>query len=238
MIDILVPVLGRPQNAQPLVDSITAATTVPHRVLFLCSPGDEAQIQECMRTGAEVIVVSFPCADSDYPKKMNVGLRETEAPFLLLGADDLTFDPGWDAALDAPGEEGVIGTNDCLNPQFRDGSNSTHPIVRRSYVEILGGSADGPGTIFHEGYDHNFCERELSGLAQQRGLYRYVPESRLRHRHPHWRTAPLDATYEKGMQGFARDQQVFFSRAHLWGYKGLSLHERRAAQKLRYTETQ
>ncbi|MCI0564867.1 MAG: hypothetical protein MN733_40895, partial [Nitrososphaera sp.] len=67
MIDILIPVLRRPQNAQPVVDSIKSATTVDHRILFICSPEDRRGIDACFRTGAELIVCSFPSGRSDYP---------------------------------------------------------------------------------------------------------------------------------------------------------------------------
>lgn len=233
-IDILVPVLGRPQNAQPLVDSIAAATKNDYRILFLCSPDDDHQTDACQETGAEVIICDFPPGDADYPKKMNVGYQETDAPWLLLAADDLEFDPGWDEiALNNAEHFGVVGTNDCLNKNFQDGSNSTHPLVRRSYVDVFGGSADGPGVLIHEGYDHNFCERELCGLAQDRDLYTYVPESKLRHRHPAHNTTEWDDTYRKGTRHFARDQQLFFRRAWRWNYRGLNKNEQRVARRFR-----
>ena len=233
-IDILVPVLGRPQNAARLVQSIKDATTVAHEIVFLCSLGDTKQIEACKNTDARVEVVPWKAGASDYPKKMNYGYSITESTWMLLAADDLKFERGWDEeALKRAGEFGVIGTNDCTNRHFSDGKNSTHPLVRRSYVDILGGSADGPGVLIHEGYDHNFSERELNGLAQHRRLYIYVAASKLHHLHPLWKRAPMDKTYMKGSRKFRMDKQTFFKRAKYWHYKGLGMQERRVAMRMR-----
>src|SRR5712691_7798378 len=55
MIDILVPCLGRPQNAQSFADSLDRTATVPYCLLFLTSPGDHAQLEACKATGANVL---------------------------------------------------------------------------------------------------------------------------------------------------------------------------------------
>ncbi len=51
----------------------------------------------------------------------------------------------------------------------------------------------------------------------------------VRHYHPLWKTAPTDATYKKSLHRFKEDQLLFWSRAHLWDYHGLSAAERRMA---------
>jgi hypothetical protein len=40
---ILVPVLNRPANVAPLMESISTTTPDPYRVLFICDPGDRAE---------------------------------------------------------------------------------------------------------------------------------------------------------------------------------------------------
>lgn len=230
MFDVLIPVLGRPQNAQPVVDSIHEATILPHRILFLCSPGDNEQIEASRDTGAEVIIVSFPPGRSDYPKKMNVGYRETEEEFMVLAADDVEFMTGWDLYVKGIADRkdvGVIGTNDLANRQVMKGFNSTHPVVRRSYITEEGGSLDGPGTLLSEVYDHNFCERELSGLAMARKRWAFIPKAKIKHNHPMTGRSPNDSTYKKGMESFRIDQELFYERARTWGYFGLTPYEKR-----------
>jgi hypothetical protein len=156
---------------------------------------------------------------ADYARKMNYGYRVTTRGFLFLGSDDIEFQRGWrEQALRAMrGKVAVVATNDMANAQVRKGEFGTHCLVRRSYVDHPGAAADGAGVLIHEGYDHNFVDRELCGLAQSRGVYAFARNSIVRHRHYLWKTAPKDATYEKAMRHFARDQQLFLQRARLWG---------------------
>ena len=161
MIDILVPVLGRPQNAQPLADSIATHTTMPYTLLFLTSPGDQAEFDACVLTGANVLEV-VTNRSGDYAKKINRGYLETISPFLLLAADDVEFTYGWDTTvldLAIRTGKGVVGTNDLANRSVMAGVFSTHPLVRRDYIEYRGGSLDGPRIVYHEGYDHNYPDR-------------------------------------------------------------------------------
>ncbi len=220
MIDILVPVLGRPQNAQPLVDSIRATTSVEHEIHFLCSHGDEQQIAASFVIDYSTVhIMLFPAGRHDYPRKINAGYRETIAPWLLLAADDLDFQPGWDTEALRVAEEtgaGVIGTNDCANPSVKKGLFSTHPLVRRTYIDEQGGSLDGPGVLLHEGYDHNMTDVELCELAQARQQWAFAADARICHRHPGFGTAPQDATYLKGRRFLARDRQTFKARQQQW----------------------
>ena len=232
MIDIFIPVLGRPQNAEPVARSISEHTTVPHRVLFICSKGDDEEIDACQATGADVMVMSHRAERSDYPRKMNAAYRDTDGEFMLMGSDDITFGDEWDVRALSVAEStgaGVVATNDMANAHVKRGKFGTHALVNREYVVDKGGSADGPGVLIHEGYDHNFCDRELCHLAQSRKLYAFARTSYIYHRHPHWRTAPNDATYEKGTRNFRADQTLFLERAKLWGYIGLAGNEVTAA---------
>lgn len=223
------PVLSRPQNATPLVDSIGEATKSPYTILFLCSPGDDAQIEACLATGAKTEVVSWSPNRSDYPKKMNLGFQLTKGEFVLMGADDLTFEAEWDTralAVAAQTGVGVIGTDDCANKQVMRGNFSTHALVRRSYVEEVGASLDGPGVLVSESYDHNYCDREICHLAQYRGQWAFASDSRIKHRHPVWRTAKDDPTYTKGRVTAGVDHANFLERAEQWDSIGLLSPER------------
>lgn len=236
MIDVFVPVLGRPDNVQSLLESLHANSEIPHRVLFMCSPGDEAQIEVCMRSGEDVRVVSWDPAHADYPKKMNAAFRETSNPWMLLGADDISFEKGWDTEALHVAERtsaAVVGTNDVAHPDVRRGLTSTHPLVSRRYVTEYGGSLDGPGVLIHEGYDHNYCERELVGLAQSRQMWAFARKSIVRHRHPCWGTAPIDDTYRKPQASIGLDHQLFLTRSNLWGGVGLTRRELASAPRFR-----
>jgi glycosyltransferase involved in cell wall biosynthesis len=241
LFDILIPVLGRPQNAQRVVDSIEAATTLPHRTLFICSQGDKEQIKACRATGADVLVCRHSSERSDYPKKMNAGFKKTSNDFIVLGSDDVDFAPGWDVLVERVvtlKRVGVYGTNDLSNRHVMRGLNSTHPIVRRSYVDTQGGALEGPGVLISETYDHNFSERELTGLAMWRRKWMFMPKVHLKHLHPAWGSAPDDETYKKGAANFRGDQDHFYLRCKAWADCGLTSQEKTYAKKIRMRSRQ
>jgi len=219
---VLVPVLDRPQNAQPLADSLAAATTVAYRLVFVCSPGDRAEIAACRDTGADVLVAGWEPGRGDFARKINHAYRLTGEPYLFQAADDVSFHPLWDvealAAITAGSGDGfgVCGTNDQANPLVRQGRHSTHSLIARWYVDECGASADGPGSVFSEAYWHQYVDNELVGLARLRGCFTFAARSVVAHRHPVWRTADDDATYRKGKLHVREDARLFAQRRQRW----------------------
>ena len=236
MIDILIPVLGRPHRAAPLVENIRDSTEVEHRITFICSPGDDEQIAACQATDASWVVFGNG-GSGDYARKINHAtmiLGAWQGDWVFNGADDLTFEPGWDTnalkmADSGPGFD-VVGTNDLANASVKRGQFGTHCLIRRRYITERGGTADQqPGTVLHEGYDHNFVDRELCHTAQHRGVFVFAKHSRVKHSHYLWGTADKDNTYRKAMRHYQDDHRLFLSRAHMWDYIGLSSQERKMA---------
>jgi hypothetical protein len=244
MIDILIPVLGRPHRPQALTDNISNATTVPHRIWLLISP-EEIDVYLYSTANPHTVILKINCGhDNQYPRKINEGYRLSDQmsavhfPYVFNASDDLEFTPGWaEAALAEMAKNygntatNVVATNDRANSQVKKGLFGTHCLIRRSYIDEHGGSLDGPGTVFSEAYDHNFVDRELCHLAQHRGVYAYAKNSVVRHRHPlHDSHVRMDATYTKGLKNFHADQLLFFKRAAGWDYEGLNPQERRVAR--------
>ena len=64
-----VPVLGRPKNAALIVESVHAATP-DATILFLVSPGDQAQLDACEGTDAGVIQVTWAPGPGDFARKL------------------------------------------------------------------------------------------------------------------------------------------------------------------------
>lgn len=217
-IAVIVPVLGRPQNAQPLVDSFTAS--VPDaELVFVASRSDHEQRQACLRAGKVALLADWEPEPGDYARKIQLGYESTGAPYVLCGADDLRFHPGWDAELLRIAEEfdvGVIGTNDLGNQQTVAGRHSTHPLVARCYIDERGGYVGGEGRVYFDGYDHQMVDLELIQTAQARGCYAHAHRSVVEHAHYLWRKAPDDDTYRKGRRATAADRRLFESRRQLW----------------------
>ena len=234
MIDVLVPVLNRPHNAQPLYDSFQRTAPEGATLTFLCSHGDVAQIKACYETDAATFIVDWPAGRADYAMKNNYGVTVTSNPYVLNGSDDIEFVDGWaEQALSMiGGNTMVVATNDDLNGQVKAGLFGTHCLVSRQYILEQGATADGtPGVFLHEGYDHNFVDRELCSVAQRRRAYAFARHSIIRHRHPLFKTARWDATYRKSLARFREDRDLYISRASLYGKAGLTGPERNIARR-------
>lgn len=215
MIDVLLPVLGRPHRVEPLLENLLSSTDVSLNILFLTSKGDTGEIKAVRAAGAKQASFDGPPAQGQYAKKINLGYRKTKNPFLFLGADDIFFQRGWaEEALRVAGERfSVISTNDRSNAMVMSGLLATHSLVRRSYMDDPGGSLEGPGSIYFEGYNHNFVDVELSVLARHRGVFAYARSAIVRHMHPLFnRSVPRDDTYVAGLRDFEQDRSTFCKR--------------------------
>lgn len=224
---VIVPVLGRPQAAQPLVDSFVAS--VPPglaRMVFVCSPGDTAEMAACVATGCRTLMLTEQPGPGDFARKVQLAFEQTDEPYIFQAADDVEFQVGWcETALeqiDTDGGYGVCGTWDGANPQVMRGLHSTHSLIRRAYVDECGGSWDGPGTVFSSAYSHQWVDVELVELAKLRGCFTFAKTARVLHRHPLFdRSVARDATYERGLSSGAEDRATFHRRQREW-LRGLS----------------
>jgi hypothetical protein len=223
---IAVPVLARPGNAARVAQSAAEATTgCPYRLLYLCSPGDTAEIDACLAVTAAsncssvtVAVVPFENGPGDWARKLNHAIFDlSDEPYILLGADDLRFHHGWDTAVLELLEAGygLVGTNDLGNPSVTAGVHATHPVASRLYAEACG-TIDECGQLLHEGYDHQHVDVEAVETAKARGAWAFAAGSRVEHLHPFWRKGRDDATYRQGRANSGRDLLLYRSRQHLW----------------------
>jgi GT2 family glycosyltransferase len=179
-VDVIVPVLHRPENVPTLVRSLRASTGLA-RAVFVVEPDDEVEAEAVQAEGGWVIRHA-----GTFAQKVNAAFPQLDAPWALLVGDDVRFRPGWlDQALDVAGRYGadVVGTNDLLNPRVIRGEHATHPLIRRSYVDRVGASWDGPGAVCHEGYRHWFVDDEIVMAAQLRGVFQAALGSHVEHLH-------------------------------------------------------
>jgi hypothetical protein len=215
VVAILIPVLGRPHRIKPTIESVSAATPEPHRLLFLASPDDRATIAALEAAGADHLVVAE--GRGSWACKINDGYRATTEPWIFTGADDLAFHPDWYPRALAWADEktAVIGTNDIANPRVMTGQHSTHSLFRRSYVDDRG-TVDGAELIMHEGYPHEYADDEAVATAMARGVYVHAFDSIVEHLHPNVGKAPDDDTYRLGRTGTREGKRLFLTRRRLW----------------------
>lgn len=217
---IIAPVLSRPQNVVPLMASLAQNTTVPHRLLFIASPDEGAEIDALERAGADYVIAPFSCTPGDYARKINLGYELTTEPLIFTAADDIKFHPLWAerATNLMVGRIGVVGTNDMANPRVRAGKHSTHTLVKRSYVEEFGGTWDVPGQVLCPLYHHEFCDEELISVAKVRKAWAFARASLVEHMHPHFGKGAYDGTYPEPNDNprLEAGRVVFAQRRQMW----------------------
>jgi hypothetical protein len=211
---VIVPVLKRPQNAVPFMQSLRASTGLA-TVYAVCSTNDDYHAWR--EAGAETIrtdKVSFAdkvnAAYGEYPRP-----HLPDEPWIFITGDDVQFHPGWlDHAQQVARNTGaqVVGTNDLGNDRVMSGDHATHMLISREYIDTVGASWDGPGVVCHSGYRHWFVDDEIVTAAKQRNVWAPALASIVEHMHPAWGKAETDDTYVRGQRYAERDQATFKRR--------------------------
>jgi glycosyltransferase involved in cell wall biosynthesis len=203
MIDILIPTLGRSHVLADLAENIMDTTPLPHHIVFVVD-FDDVDSWNALEEFTEPVI-----CDGSYPVKINAGYRATGSEYVLPTADDVKFYPDWlENALQEFSDPSinVVGTDD-LSPSTADRSHATMPIIRRSYIDRPGAAWNETGTVFHEGYRHNYVETETCQLAQYRNTWAFATGSVIEHNHPAWGKRTADDTDRKGNeQGWTEDE--------------------------------
>jgi hypothetical protein len=212
-VDVIVPVLHRPQSLALLLGSLRASTGLA-RAWVVCEADDLEEQKEARRLGARVLHFR---GKHTFPEKVNAAYRAITrpAPWMLLVGDDVRFRPGWlDHAEDVARRyhADVVGTNDLLNQRVMAGLHATHPMIRRRYVAEVGASWDGPGVVCHEGYRHWCVDDEIVTAAKLRGTFQAALGSHVEHRHPYAGQVPMDDIYRLGEAHHQEDAALFQGR--------------------------
>lgn len=213
---VVVPVMRRPQNVAPLVESL-ARCEPGAQAYFVCDPDDEAEIAAVQAAGANLIISQ---RGHTYAAKANVALDNTDEPWVFLCGDDVRFHKGWlDEARKLSDRFDVIGTNDTTgavkNPDVASGRHSDHCFFRRSYVDTYGASLDGPGSLASEDYEHWYVDREQVELAKARNVFTPCLSSVVEHLHPGYDGKPRDDVYMLAIDSSERDAKRWAARRPL-----------------------
>jgi glycosyltransferase involved in cell wall biosynthesis len=224
-LSILIPVLGRPQNASCVVDSILRTTgSSDYEIVFIATDDDDAELTELDAIASQVsnvrTIVTPRRRHGDYAHKINLAFRETTSPWLFLGADDLRFHPDWfdnakHAALTT--QRRVVGTQDLGNSRVISGNHATHSLVNRSYIDQHG-TIDERGKVLHEGYMHTWVDDEFIATAKHRDEFVFCFESVVEHLHPDWRKADPrnDLAYGISRRSMSIGRRIYVKRSRMW----------------------
>jgi glycosyltransferase involved in cell wall biosynthesis len=172
---------------------------------------------------------------STFAQKANHGYLNTDEDWIFLCGEDCRFTPGW---LDAPRELStrydVIGTNDAAeggptkNRDVAAGRHADHFFVRRTYIDEVGASLEGPGQFAPEAYFHWYTDKEIVELAKARGVFAPCLDSHVIHLHPGYdgdeAARQADPVYMKAVEWAERDAKKWRQRAPL-------IEQQRAARR-------
>jgi Glycosyltransferase like family 2 len=237
-VKVIVPVLGRPQNAEPFMRSLRASTGLA-TVIAVCSNDTDAEAWRHAGMGVSVLRIEATTFAAKVNAAMNAPriwfdqqmaagwfdefddpptaphVERLTAPWIFLVGDDVRFHPGWlDHAQQTAALTGakVIGTNDLLTERVANGEHATHMLIARDYIDEVGASWDGPGTVAHAGYRHWYVDDEIVTAAKQRGVWAPSLGSIVEHLHHLNGKAEMDDTYRKGEFRAESDAKLFKER--------------------------
>jgi len=213
---VIVPVLGRPQNAAPFMASLRA--TAKTATVYAIHDAKDTETADAWATAGATLLDVNDHRELNRPgtfsEKVNVGYLRTDEPWLFITGDDVRFTVGWlsNAQLVASRYYHVVGTNDLGNPRVMAGQHATHLLIRREYVDECGASWDGPKVVCHEGYAHNYVDDEIVMVAKQRGAWLMALSSVVEHLHPWFGKSDEDWVYKLGQESADADRWKFERR--------------------------
>jgi len=220
---VLVPVLNRPQNVDPLVLSFLRHSPPEATLYFIADKYDTAQLEAIDKRLGDRVKLIPSTKGSTFAAKINDGYEHTTEDFVFICGDDVDFTNGW---LDAPRELSdrydVIGTNDSETGRVRNeavanGSHADHFFVRRSYVDDDGACLEGPGVLAPEVFQHWYTDKEIIELAKVRGVFAPCLASHVIHNHPGYDgredLRQADPTYMAAVSNSESDMKTWIKRA-------------------------
>ncbi len=221
-ITAIIPVLNRPKNVKPFIESFIKNTPNDKaELLFVTDSTCQEEIDEIKKFEGLITVAVAPPATLSWAKRINWGadysaanhLLEQVSPWILCAADDVIFHPNWFEAAEAAclNFDGILGTNDLGHIGTITGSHTTHPIVSRKYISEQG-TLDEVGKLCHEGYIHNYVDAEFVHTAHKRGCWKHASNCIIEHNHPAWQKNDWDDIYQKGLNGLDADRALWIKR--------------------------
>lgn len=217
MIAILIPTVGRPDRIRTILDNIEKTTTIPHTVYIITEPEDQQTIDQTNHLkdwykGKVELIINRP--PHNYVTAINYGYAKSIEPFIFCGSDDIEFEPGWDQKMLKEFNDssiGLVGAWDSWKIT-QTGKHTSHFMVKRQYIEELGGVEDERNTIYSSQYQHFNCDIETEQVAMKRGKFK-MSEATIEHHHFIVdKSVEYDKTYAKEQSKINRDTRTYNQR--------------------------
>ena len=201
-VSVVIPSRDRPEGLLRAVESVL--TTAPDaEIVCVLDGGDTASARAVGGMVPWLVFNHDP--DAHTAQLWNMGAKKATGDYLVTGADDVVFQPGWleaaFEALDMIGGDGLVGFNEGTTAF---GELATHFMVSRKYAARgLGGSLMPPP------YKHGFTDVEATLRAKRDGRLVFAENARIEHLHPVFGTAEMDDIYRKGDRSVRDDERLF-----------------------------
>lgn len=208
IVAVLIPSQGRPEAALGAVRSALETASTPERLRILVGvePDEARSYREVI--GDAAVRIHVLQAGGSYVRAIRELHRWVAAGIYGLCADDFVFEtPGWDsrirrAAADLPARLGLIHGDDG----FQGERLATAPFLTTEWIACV-------GDVLPGAYQHMYCDTEVTDIARQAGLLRFLPDVRITHRHHLTGRAAFDGTYERSSRTMAAGRAEFERRA-------------------------
>jgi hypothetical protein len=127
---------------------------------------------------------------------------------MFLGDDTLPqkdfLKSALEKAKELPDGWGMVGLNDGIHGD----AFSTHWMCHRKMLDLT------EGEFFHTGYEHQFCDKELTDIAKENGRFVFAEKALVKHDHPMVTGEPADEHYARvyDRKLHMRDRKLYLKR--------------------------
>jgi len=200
-VSIVIPVI-RPESAKKCIEKIKENAGIESSLYEIITEEDKDRI------GCPKILKSLT-EKAKYDLVMFLGDdTEPEPEFLVEAISSMSQLPdGW----------GLVALNDGMT----DGNKlATHWLAHKKLLDHTENRE-----FFYTGYDHQFCDNELTDIAKGLGRYIYSDRAKIKHNHPIKDRAFEDEDYARvySKEVERKDQKLYMTRKKARGYFKLGI---------------
>lgn len=213
MTDIFIPTL-RTDRISKIVNNILETTNEIYHIYFILEKADFERLKSSQTQDYTFLLNK---RSQSYAGAINSAFEQTLGSYFFTGADDIVFQKGWliNALALMSDIISVVGTNDQFNREVLSGTHATHYLVKREYIEEIGGTIDNSFPVLYE-YKHNYCDTEFIETAKKRGVFKPCLSSIVRHNHWTKGRSKFDEVYKKSHLTKDEDKLTYENRSYLW----------------------
>ena len=187
-VSVIIPSRNRPERLQKSIASLLE-TTRDHNIEIICVLDSDDTASHELVKGLPVRIVENADPSLMGIPKWNMGAAVARGEWLVTGADDVVWLPGW------------------LDDGHSDGRFATHYMVTRQFaIDHLGGVLQIPA------YKSWYSDIEVYERAVRAQLYVFATDAHIEHKHAAFKEVPEDEIYQRGEPHHTDDMRIYKQR--------------------------